>query len=334
MKEGCAMICCFCKQDEGVLPSEGTEARKPLDYMCPRCGHVKINEEAFDDLPSAGFTDRQLSYISIWLRNEYEKSDKKDRKIEITLDDLERIVKTYSPLDPIEKMDNALLVMDNYSEYLGSEVKLSLNKDYPHFHCVSFRELAEIFRLLGNSGYIYSRNKLRPYISPKITISGYERIRELKRKVRESRQCFVAMWFDPSMYDAYEKAIKPAIEYKEIGEIEPKYKALRIDKIEHTNDINDQVIAEIRRSRFMVCDLTGYRGGVYWEAGFAYGLGLEVIYTCEKGWVKPQVDQKSGNILREGIHFDLEHRNRIEWERNDLNEFERKLNDRIKAVII
>jgi len=25
----------------------------------------------------------------------------------------------------------------------------------------------------------------------------------------------------------------------------------------------------------MVCDLTGYRGGFYFEAGFAYGLGLE-----------------------------------------------------------
>ena len=99
----------------------------------------------------------------------------------------------------------------------------------------------------------------------------------------------------------------------------------------------------------MVCDLTGYRGGVYWEAGFAYGLGLEVIFTCRKDWIKatPLKDQEgkvikklldnNGNkieIKKDGIHFDLEHRNRIDWEKTDLKGFEDKLTKRIKAVII
>ena len=33
-------------------------------------------------------------------------------------------------------------------------------------------------------------------------------------------------------------------------------------------------MAEIRRSRFVVADYTGQVNGVYFEAGFALGLGL------------------------------------------------------------
>jgi hypothetical protein len=31
----------------------------------------------------------------------------------------------------------------------------------------------------------------------------------------------------------------------------------------------------------LVADFTGQRGGVYWEAGFAQGLGIPVIRTCK-----------------------------------------------------
>ena len=86
----------------------------------------------------------------------------------------------------------------------------------------------------------------------------------------------------------------------------------------------------------MVCDLTGYRGGVYFEAGFAYGLGLEVIYTCRKDWTKEEIlrdgdgkevkalfdsTDKEISIRKEGVHFDLAHRNRIDWEPDKLEEF-------------
>ncbi len=99
----------------------------------------------------------------------------------------------------------------------------------------------------------------------------------------------------------------------------------------------------------MVCDLTGYRGGVYFEAGFAYGLGLPVIYTCRKDWTKEQIlSTKDGKevkklydknmnpigVRKEGVHFDLAHRNRIEWEIDKLDEFKIKLENRIKAVIV
>ena len=101
----------------------------------------------------------------------------------------------------------------------------------------------------------------------------------------------------------------------------------------------------------MVCDLTGYRGGVYFEAGFAHGLGLPVIYTCRKDWTKEEVlrdkdgvevkqlyDNKGQpfEVRKEGVHFDLDHMSRIEWEDGEegLKKFKVSLENKIRAVIV
>ncbi len=81
-----------------------------------------------------------------------------------------------------------------------------------------------------------------------ITVPGYQHVAEQSTK-RDLSQCFVAMWLDTSMNRAYEEGIKTAVE--ECG-----YKPLRIDKKPDVNKINDEVIAEIRRSRFVVADFT------------------------------------------------------------------------------
>ena len=152
-----------------------------------------------------------------------------------------------------------------------------------------------------------------------------------KKKSINSKQCFVAMWFNsqsepknfkPNMDKVYFDYIKPAIESS------GKYNSMRVDCIEHCDDINDRMIAEIRKSRFLLVDLTGYRGGVYWEAGFAEGLGLPVIYTCHEKWQKTNKKYKI-----EGIHFDINHRNIIFWNEDNLEEFKEKIKNRIDAII-
>ena len=57
------------------------------------------------------------------------------------------------------------------------------------------------------------------------------------------------MWFDLSMDEAYQNGIQPAIE-------DAGYEAVRIDRKDHNNKIDDEIIAEIRRSRFLVADFT------------------------------------------------------------------------------
>lgn len=122
---------------------------------------------------------------------------------------------------------------------------------------------------------------------------------------------FVAMKFGEKLRAAYELGIKPAIE-------EAGYNAIRIDEVEHADLIDDRMIAEIRECRFLVADLTKQNQGVYYESGFARGLGKLVILTCQKADAK-------------NVHFDSEHYNQIRWENySDLKE---KLKARILAMV-
>jgi nucleoside 2-deoxyribosyltransferase len=78
---------------------------------------------------------------------------------------------------------------------------------------------------------------------------------------------------------------------------------------------------EIRRSRFLVVDLTDDNRGAYWEAGFGEGLGKPVIYTCEKAH------------FEKGIHFDTNHHQTIVWQSSDLASAAQRLKDTIRATL-
>ena len=338
-----AFKCLFCNSDLNVkMEPENTRSQ----YLCPVCGTVNLDEQT---VHGANFTMEEKKIISICIRNEYEKGNRKPLTKPLTLQDLHQFLNQYSRLDPLSKMDNALLNIERASGFVGAQITINYGHDYPYYHCFSGNELRAVLSLLNQEGFINVPDSANPHDNLSISTKGYQRLRDIKRQGKDSRQCFIAMWFSPEMNNVYETAIKPAIEYKEEGETEPRFHAVKIDNVEHVNDINDEIIASIRRSRFMVCDLTGYRGGVYFEAGFAKGLGLDVIYTCKKDWVRPDFLKNVENqkievlydsegrkirIKKEGIHFDLDHMNRIEWEENNLKEFETKLMTRIKAVIL
>lgn len=147
-----------------------------------------------------------------------------------------------------------------------------------------------------------------------VTVTGYAQIEDSRVNAGQ-HQAFVAMWFDEQVEDAFEHGIRPAIE-------EAGYSAMRIDRKEHINRIDDEIIAEIRRSRFLVADFSqgadGARGGVYFEAGFALGLDIPVIYTCRSSDFKK-------------LSFDTRQYNHISWE--SPGELRIALRNRILAVI-
>lgn len=140
---------------------------------------------------------------------------------------------------------------------------------------------------------------------------GLEKVEKIRATNPESHQAFVAMWFSEELASAWNEGFEKGI-------VSAGYRAVRIDQKEHTNKICDEIIAEIRPSRFLVADYTGQRGGVYYEAGFASGLGLPVINTCRKDHM-------------ENLHFDIRQYNCIDWETEA--ELFHRLQVRIEAVV-
>lgn len=342
-----AISCLFCNKD---VTNDGGAGFRPSHtlYMCKRCGYIYLTQEAAEDFESEGYSADDKAAISITLRSNWEREGRRSPTRKLTSTDLKHIVSQFPRLDPIEKMSYVLTSLDKSSKYVGSKITVNAGDDYPLYYCKEPAEIIAILGLLLKEEFTSAPESINPHNNLTITAKGYQRLREIKRPNLDSRFCFVALWFTPEMNNVFDKAIKPAIEFVETGETIPRYQAVKIDNVEHVNDINDEIIAQIRRSRFMVCDLSGYRGGVYFEAGFAHGLGLKVIYTCRKDWTKEEIlTDSSGNevsvlfdseggqieVKKEGVHFDLAHRNRIEWEPDKLEDFKTKLENRIRAVI-
>lgn len=339
--------CLFCEKDVTGKEVDNFSQTSTM-YMCSRCGFINLDMDVQVKFNQDDFSKEDRNLISISLRNIWERSNKSITNKKITYTDLSIIKRQFVHLNPIEKLDNALLIISKKSKQIGDEVNVNFGDDYPLYYCTNPKELISVLKLLVKEDYIASVISPQGLDRLSITTRGYQKIIDLEKYNKESNQCFVAMWFNDEMNQIYESSIKKAIEFIAPGEDKPRFKAVKIDNIEHTNDINDEIIAQIRRSRFMVCDLTGYRGGVYFEAGFAYGLGLDVIYTCRNDWTKDEyledgsgteikfLFDSTGNeilIKKDGIHFDLAHRNRIEWSLQNLEEFTRKLTNRIRALI-
>ena len=178
-------------------------------------------------------------------------------------------------------------------------------------------EIQFFFDHLEKQGLIdkYDPQTFDKDIQYSLTVAGYARLEELRHTTPSSSRCFVAMWFDDSMQQARDEGILPAI--RDTG-----YDPVVIDQKEHINKIDDEIIAEIRRARFVVADFThgekGARGGVYYEAGFAFGLNIPVIFTCHK------------DIIGD-VHFDTRQYNHIVWDSPE--DLRNKLGKRISAVI-
>ena len=158
----------------------------------------------------------------------------------------------------------------------------------------------------------------------RLTNAGFERLEDAERASPDTVQAFIAMWFGKEMEQAYSTGFDPAV--REAG-----FTPLRIDRKEHANKIDDEIIMEIRRSRFIVADFTcpmiedkegisraDARGGVYYEAGFAQGLNIPVIWTVREDLIGL-------------VHFDTRQFAHITW--SDPADLRVKLRNRIGAVI-
>ena len=195
--------------------------------------------------------------------------------------------------------------------------------------CGDFIEMRQLLRQLKTAGLVTDPSETdtddRHYYF--LSLKGLNRL-ETGGDAAVSNTAFVAMWFGDEVKKAYKDGIAPAI--RKAG-----YEPLRADDIEHSVRIDDRIVAEIRRARFLVCDFTcgivvdqfkdskevaEVRGGVYYETGLAHGLGKPVIWTCRS--------DPLGHV-----HFDLRQYNVIQCNNGEENKLQDELFNRIRAVI-
>ena len=136
-------------------------------------------------------------------------------------------------------------------------------------------------------------------------------------------RCFVAMAFDRSDTDAlYDRSIAPIL--RDYGVI-----PIRVDRLQHNDDLDDRIIAEIQNCDFLLADLTYARPSVYFEAGYGQRQ-VSVIYTSRRDHLSPRPNDEHGNFR---VHFDLQMKNIICWSGPADKAFQKKLAGRVAHVI-
>lgn len=135
-----------------------------------------------------------------------------------------------------------------------------------------------------------------------LSFQGWEYFEAIKKGDIDTIRAFMAMPFgDDELYNVFINYWKPAVE-------KAGYSLERLDERPSAGSIDDRLRQTIRRSAFLVCELTNGNLGAYWESGFAEGIGIPVIYTCKK------------DRHNKDSHFDVNHHLCVIWESSTLQE--------------
>jgi len=269
---------------------------------CRTCGVFVIAADRIGAARAPEF-ERKAHIVSARLR---EASDA-GREIDLRRFTLEQLTAGFPERpDPFDCMNRILLFIHDRVASPVDSIEL-YGDDYPLAHARNAEEFFHYVRHLAHRGDL----EIDAGVTYRLTIDGWKRVEEIRRSTADSDQAFVAMWFDPSMAPVWRDGFRPALE--DVG-----FRPLRMDALEYNEQIDDRIIAEMRRSGLLVADFTGNRGGVYFEAGFAMGLGIPVIWTCHTDHV-------------DVLHFDTRQYNYIAW--RTPAELRERLTWRIEATI-
>lgn len=214
-----------------------------------------------------------------------------------------------------QKADKLLNLIARRTEAAGQQIGVIPELDFPLIDAVSPDECSYLLKHLMDAGYITLELVFRAAEQPiaaSVAMAGWKRLETPAGRKGIPGIAFVAMSFHETLDAAYD-GIHAAVRACDLPD------PVRLDKIEHNEKICDRILAEITRCEFLIADCTLQRPGVYFEAGFAMGLGKEVIWTCRADDLK-------------NVHFDTRQYNYVEW--NDVQDLKQKLADRIQGTIL
>jgi hypothetical protein len=225
------------------------------------------------------------------------------------------------PKTPQEKIDALFEFIFRMQNFDGEEILFrdtGFLNDFGSWNKLYFKNLSEVYfylKELGTLGLAKIRLNADSYpISIQLTLGGLNYVNRLIEG-KESNTCFVAMSFDISLNYIYYDAIKSAIEQTGFIPL-----IIRDENLPSDVTINDGIISNIKKSSFIIADFTQNKKGVYFEAGYALGRGLKVIYTC-----------KNEPAETNELHFDTNHYQHILWD--DAEDLKIKLINKIEAFI-
>ena len=160
------------------------------------------------------------------------------------------------------------------------------------------------------------------YIS--LLAKGYEKVEKLQATDIANKNVFVSMAFSDGTANTRE-ALRSGI-------LDSGFSPEFLDEIIHNKQIVPEMFRLIRECRFLILEISDPNYGAYYEAGYALGLGKEVIICCSEETFNKKYEtaeeQKYARYLRP--HFDIAQKQILIWK--DYQDLAHKLTEWIKAL--
>ncbi|OSI93747.1 hypothetical protein [Bradyrhizobium canariense] len=281
---------------------DGLSDHRSVD--CSRCGQFEITDT--EETALTALEDRLKEKIGFWTRDQNDLGE-----CPVVNSATANLIQKLPDKTVIERAERLLRYGIQTQKDLGAKFQLNSGGVIGITHSRSVADVLALADFVREQGWLRVFTDPGGYHDPtgQVTPEGF--IYVSHARPTESTHGFIAMWFEKSMNDARVEGFEAAI--REAG-----YTPVVVSGVEHINKIDDEMISLIRKSKFLVADFTGHRGGVYFEAGFAMGLGLPVFWTCRQDDVPK-------------LHFDIRQYNWIDW--TDTADLKTRLKRRIEAIL-
>lgn len=310
--------CQICNTIAKEHPNNGADV---FIIDCPRCGHYEI-----DGTSSAYFLHNDDELKSVKLSHYIRKNFNGKNRIKINRIKVKDLIENFELPKPKEQADNLLFWIGEDLKTPDGMTEVLLNDLISIIGAQNEKGVEYIANYLKDEGYIHhlgfatvsqghSPMPIHSQLKAFMTFKGWDRYYEILNESVESKIVFMAMKFGKDETDnLYKNVLIDAV--KQTG-----FELRRLDDNPQAGSIDDRLRVEIRRSKFLISDLTHDNPGAYFEAGFAEGLGKKVIYICEK------------EIFDErGTHFDTNHHLTLKWDLSKPEEFAEQLKATIRAT--
>lgn len=226
-----------------------------------------------------------------------------------------------------EKINYLLLYLGNKSKYLGDYLEIPCKEFFSAAFLPRFMKNGDlinpkdmktqasmIIEYLRNSDLIKDDDDYRSdTVFLCVSTKGWQLIETLQKNTAFGKKVFIAM--------SFALGTEPTREALKQGITKAGYTPVLIDEVTHNHQIVPEMFKQIRDSKFLVIDVSVPNNGAYYEAGYALGLGKEVIFCCKK----ETFDNKEKRP-----HFDVSQKQMIVWE--DEKELSEKLEKWIKSL--
>ena len=313
-----------------------------LKINCPICGKYILScdfdTKIFHNKYSSYLVYNKSKSIPVFGKNKdyfkiFEDLQSDETYKFVTEDDIDIFYpKTFS-----EKINKTLMWLENYSLEYGAFYSLERKKleavffihrytenGSPLDHQIIQRQYNFLIHYLATEKSYARFSSQGDNPSYMITATGYEQLEKINSENKNLKKVFVAMAFNDNTKNTRE-AIRKGIQKAE-------YDATLIDEIIHNKQIVPEMLRLIRESRLLVMYITEPNYGAYYEAGYAQGLGKEVIITCSDKVFTKTYDSEEDKKMMKYIkpHFDIAQKQILVW--HDEDDLTKKLSEWIKAI--